>query len=67
MIGYSIYSFADESRKEGRDMKHRWNKILEKMCMFAITIAAMASTSCRAHFYEPEEPEGLEDFNRFLH
>lgn len=48
-------------------MKHRWNKILEKMCMFAITIAAIASTSCRAHFYEPEEPEGLEDFNRFLH
>ncbi len=37
-------------------------KIARKICKIAITIAAVAPMCCRGNFYEPDEPEGLDDF-----
>lgn len=50
--------------QEEKSMK----KILEflvrhsgKLCAFAIGVAAIAPECCRGNWYEPEEPEGLEE------
>ena len=32
-----------------------------KLCAFAIGVAAIALECCRGSWYEPEEPEGLEE------
>ena len=32
-----------------------------KLCAFAIGVAAIAPECCRGNWYEPEEPEGLEE------
>lgn len=32
-----------------------------KLCAFAIGVAAIAPECCRGSWYEPEEPEGLEE------
>lgn len=33
-----------------------------KICALAIGVTAIAGQACRAQWYEPEMPEGLEEF-----
>lgn len=34
----------------------------EKICKVALMIVSIAPVSCRYYWYEPEKPEGLEEF-----
>lgn len=36
--------------------------ILFTLCAFVITVASLAPNVCRASWYQPEEPEGLDTF-----
>jgi cyclic lactone autoinducer peptide len=37
-------------------------KAANVLCAFAVLIAPIAGRACRILFYEPEKPEGLDDF-----
>lgn len=49
-------------------MKKRFIKLIcnygKQLCLLAFCVASLASEICRARFYQPEEPAGLEDFIR---
>lgn len=33
-----------------------------KLCAVAVTLASVAPLCCRGNWYQPNEPDGLEDF-----
>ena len=37
-------------------------KILLELCSFNIIVASIAPNACRANWYQPNEPEGIEKF-----
>lgn len=37
-------------------------KLLYLLCTWVAAIATIAPNACRSNWYEPEEPEGLEEF-----
>ena len=37
-------------------------KLIFKLCTFVVTIATIAPNACRGNWYQPEEPEGLNEF-----
>ena len=47
-------------------MRNLWKKWLiakgGRLCAFVVSVASIAPFCCRGHYYEPEEPEGLEEF-----
>ncbi|MDE6626063.1 MAG: cyclic lactone autoinducer peptide [Lachnospiraceae bacterium] len=47
-------------------MKKIFTKFLcgngEKLCALAVMLASVAPYCCRGNWYQPKEPEGLEDF-----
>lgn len=49
-------------------MKKRIIKVICKygaqLCALALIVAPLTSEICRARFYQPEEPKGLEGFVR---
>lgn len=47
---------------EVKNVKKFIYKAANVLCAFAVLIAPIAGRACRILFYEPEKPEGLDDF-----
>lgn len=59
--------FQNPQRKEGA-MKEKVKAFIQKygrqLPALALTVASAATLCCRGHWYQPEEPKGLNEFAR---
>lgn len=56
------FIFWTNSKMEVKIMKKFTYKASSVLCTLVVLIAPVAGRACRILFYEPEKPEGLEDF-----